>query len=97
MLYKVFAVYDTGVSVWFPPLYMRSIGEAMRWWIDACNDPQCKFSKHPADYILFDLGSFDDSNCKFDLFEAPVRLSVAIECKRSDLVEGGGLGAQAPQ
>lgn len=79
MILYVYGVFDSGISAWMAPLYMRNTGEALRWWQDICADPQSKVAKHPSDFTLFELGSWDDSNCKFNLNLAPVKLGTAIE------------------
>lgn len=79
MLLQVYAVYDSGISAWRLPMFARSKGEILRCWADAVNNPQSDFAKYPSDYTLFEVGSWDDANCKFDLLKTPVRIGVAIE------------------
>lgn len=79
MLMSVFCVYDSAISTWMNPLFCRNKGEMLRHFIDAVNDPQSKFAKHPTDYVLFELGTWNDDSCLFDLLKAPVRLGVAME------------------
>lgn len=79
MLFNVFAIYDTAVQTWRPPLYARSKGEILRSFVDAVNNPQTEFAKHPEDYTLFELGTWDDDKCKFDLLKTPVSIGKAIE------------------
>lgn len=79
MIMTVFAIYDSGVSTWMVPIFARNKGEIMRSFIEAVNNPESKFFKHPADYTLFEIGTWDDDKCVFDLLKTPVRLGVAIE------------------
>lgn len=79
MLLGLFAVYDSAIKTWMAPLYMRNKGEALRWWQEICNNPESKVAKHPADFTLFELGTWDDDKCNFDLLKTPVKLGVAIE------------------
>lgn len=79
MLLGVFAVYDSAISTWMAPIYMRNKGEALRWWQEICNNPESKVAKHPGDFTLFELGTWEDDKCHFDLLKAPVKLGVAIE------------------
>lgn len=60
MVTKVFAVYDLKVLAHMQPFFSESIGGALRAFEDAVNDPQCPFNKHPGDYQLFEIGSFDN-------------------------------------
>jgi len=79
MLMSVFAIYDSGISTWLPPLYARNKGEIMRWFSEAVNDSTSKLAKHPSDFTIFEIGTWDDGNCKFDLLKTPVSLGIAIE------------------
>lgn len=93
MLLGVFAIYDSGISTWMTPLYFRNKGEALRWWQEVCNNPEAKISKHPADYTLFELGTWNDDNNEFNLFKAPVKLGLALEYVKTIPAEGvKGLG-----
>lgn len=98
MLMKVYSIYDTAISTWRPPMFCRAKGEIMRWWVEVVNNPQTEIAKHPKDYVLFELGTWDDDKCKFDLLSAPVSVGVAIEYLNLDSKEGQGSGGRlAPQ
>lgn len=93
MLFGVFAIYDSGISTWLTPLYFRNKGEAIRWWAEVCNNPEAKISKHPADYTLFEVGTWNDDNNSFNLLAAPVKLGLALEFVKTIPAEGArGLG-----
>lgn len=79
MLFGVFGVYDSGISTWMPPLYFRNKGEALRWWQELCNNAESKIAKHPSDYTLFEVGSWNDDSNEFSLLKAPVKLGLALE------------------
>jgi hypothetical protein len=65
MILEVFTVYDSAVKAYLPPFYGRSKGEAIRSFTEAVNDRGHQFNKYPADYSLWHLGKFDDSNAAF--------------------------------
>ena len=79
MIKKLVSVYDAKAETFAPPVAAVALGEAVRSFEDAVNDPQCPFNKHPEDYTLFHLGEFDDSAAAFHLKEAPVSLGVALQ------------------
>lgn len=79
MLFKVFAIYDSAIQAWKPPMFCRAKGEMMRWWMEMVQNVQTDLGKHPADYTLFELGTWEDDKNKFDLYKAPVSLGTAIE------------------
>ena len=81
MIMKVFSVYDSAVGAYMTPFFMQSSGAAIRAFTDITNDLQSAICKHPSDYSLFELGSWDDATCAFTFLTAPVSLGCAIEYK----------------
>lgn len=79
MLLSIFAIYDSGISTWLPPIYSRNKCEMMRQFVDAVNDPKSNLAKHPGDYTLFSLGTWDDDKCVFNLLKTPEKIGIAIE------------------
>ena len=82
----VYAVYDAAVGAYLNPFYARARGEALRSFSQACNDEKHQFALHARDYMLFELGTFDDSNGSFETPAVPVRVIDAVSC-RVDAVE----------
>ena len=78
------SVFDSAVGAYSPPIFAKSKGEAIRSFSDACNDSSTAMSKHPQDYILFELGSFDELTGQFHTLDAPKSLGVAIEFVSSE-------------
>lgn len=62
MKYRIFAVRDGKVEQFFPPMCFQNAGEAERWLSDVCNDGKSAIWKHPADYALYELGTYDSEN-----------------------------------
>ncbi|QCQ84585.1 nonstructural protein [Blackfly microvirus SF02] len=54
------SVFDSKVGAYTPPFCVKTQGEAIRSFTDACSDDKLPFAKHPGDYRLFLLASFDD-------------------------------------
>ncbi len=79
MLQKIFTVYDSKAESYSNPVYLNSTGPAVRTFSDSVQDPESPFAKHPADYTLFELGTFDDVTAKMELLPTPKSLFVAIE------------------
>lgn len=59
MVLKAFAVFDTKAGSFLAPVFMPAVGMMTRAFSDAVNNPQHDFSKHPEDYRLANIGSFD--------------------------------------
>ncbi|QCQ84887.1 nonstructural protein [Blackfly microvirus SF02] len=56
------AVFDSKVGAFSPPFSVKTKGEAIRSFTDACSDDKLPFRSHPSDYRLFWLGEFDDNS-----------------------------------
>ena len=79
MIYKIYSVYDSKAEAYMQPSFMSAKGAALRSFTDAVNDSSHIFGKHPEDYSLFELGSFDDCSASFNLYASPQSLGVGIE------------------
>jgi len=79
MITKIFSIYDSKAENFNLPVYLQSSGLAIRTFSDSVLDPESPFAKHPADYTLFELGTYDDPTSTFDIFPTPKSLHVAIE------------------
>lgn len=61
----MFSVYDEKSEAFLLPFFLQTKGQAIRAITDCVNDTNHTFYKHPSDYTLFELGSFDDSTGLF--------------------------------
>lgn len=61
MQLRAFSVYDSKTEVYGPPMFFLTRGQAVRSFSDAANDEKAEFSRHAADYTLFEIGSFDQA------------------------------------
>ncbi len=64
MILKIFTIHDSKAGAFLPPFYLPQQGMAIRTFGDCVNDGKHEFSKHPEDYTLFLLGTFDDNTAK---------------------------------
>lgn len=62
MKLTVFAVRDLKALAFLQPFYSPSVGSALRAFGDACNESGSPFNKHPEDYQIFEIGSYEDSD-----------------------------------
>lgn len=58
-LQKLYSVHDSKAETFMPPFSVPSKGLAIRAFEDCINSDDHHFGKHPADYTLFEVGSFD--------------------------------------
>lgn len=77
----VFSMYDTKTEIYGVPHFMKSQGEALRAVMDMLLEDNL-ISRHPEDFILFQLGTFDDSDGTFT--EVKKSLCHVIDLKKGD-------------
>lgn len=64
MITKLYSIYDAKAEAYLAPFSFTHDGQAVRTFTDTIQEPTHQFSKHPEDYTLFSLGTFDDSNAE---------------------------------
>lgn len=65
MLLNVFAIHDAKAGFFQVPFYMPSVGQAVRALLDLCADGSNMIARHPGDFSLYHLGTFDDATGRF--------------------------------
>lgn len=81
MTKNIYSVYDVKAELYGPPFALKSHGEALRGFQDLCEDRSTMVGRHPGDFKLVQLGTFDDVAGRLVSLEAPLSLSFG-----SDLV-----------
>ena len=61
MIQKVFSVFDIKAACYSAPFFQHNDSVATRSFIDVVNDPKSAVYIHPEDYILREIGEFDDN------------------------------------
>lgn len=56
---NIYAVYDSVADVFLQPYYMHDDKPAIRVFRDLQSDPESQLSKHPDDYELFVIGTYN--------------------------------------
>ena len=78
MLYKVYTVYDTKAEIYMNPFFQKARGEAIRSFTNLANDESTTVGKYPADFVLFEIGEYDDSSGEL-ISGVHTSLGVALE------------------
>lgn len=78
------SVRDSKADAWQSPLFFQSSAQAVRSFIDAVNDRSTEFGKHPEDYTLFELGTFDQRSGEIEVHIAPQALGVGVNFIREE-------------
>lgn len=82
---SVYAVYDSKVKYFHQPMFMRNKGEALRSWENVANEKDHAISRHPEDFILFELGEYDDQTAQITMLKTPESLGMASQFKRTEI------------
>lgn len=61
MITNAYSIYDTKALVYYTPWFQPTDGAAVRILTDLVNDTGTNIGKHPADYVLYKIGTYDDS------------------------------------
>lgn len=59
---NAYTLYDVKSLTYSNPFYAPTHGAAIRIVQDAAQDPNTSLGRHPADFILYCVGSFDDQS-----------------------------------
>lgn len=62
----VFAIYDAAAEAHLPPMFFPTKGMAIRSFADAVNAEDSAFCRHAADYTLFHIGSYSESDARLE-------------------------------
>lgn len=62
MQLKAYAVHDGKGKYFGLPFFMQNAGMATRAFSDLVNDPQSSVNRHPEDYVLYEIGIYDDQS-----------------------------------
>lgn len=78
----VVSVKDRLSDIYSQPMYFPTEGMAIRSFQDALGDSQNAMSKHPDDYDLYVLGTFDDQLGQFTNERQPRQIAIGKQLKQ---------------
>lgn len=64
MILRAYSIFDTKALNYHAPFFMNTNGQAVRAFSDLANDLNTTVGRHPADYILYCVGTFDDATAE---------------------------------
>lgn len=84
MKYKVVCVRDRAADCFGQPQFVLSVGAAIRGFGDEINRAADNngFYKHPEDFDLYELGTFDDQDATFECSESPRQIAIGKDLVR---------------
>lgn len=74
---EIIAVHDRQLDAYMRPFTAQSIGQAIRSFRDEVNRADSELHKHPEDYTLFKLGTFDEYTGYVQPTPKPEQLALA--------------------
>lgn len=78
----VCSVRDRAIDAFGQPFCVTAVGSAIRSFTDEVNNPKSDLvAKHPDDFDLYLLGTFNDESAKFDLLDSPRQIAVGKDLK----------------
>lgn len=79
----VFSVRDSRLDgLFMTPFFFAHKGQALRAWEDMCSNPELMMCKHPSDFILFEVGSFDTDTGRIHPHAELQQISTALDVAR---------------
>lgn len=75
----IISIRDIVANAYSTPTYHQSKGSALRAFGNEVNraDENNTIYKHPSDYEIYALGTFDDEKAEFELYSKPEQLGLA--------------------
>lgn len=74
---KVFSLLDSKTGHFSPPFFTHHVGNAIRMCIDVASDMSTQIARHPADFILCQLGTWDDQSGQFET-SVPMQIGAVV-------------------
>lgn len=59
---NIYSIYDSKTGVFNTPFFAMNNATAIRTFSDAANDTQTNINRHPEDFSLFHIGTYDEES-----------------------------------
>ena len=86
MTIHVFAIYDSAAEAYLAPFTANTLGLAERMFSDMVNQDGHQFNRHPADYTLYRIGTFETNTGSISETEFTNMGNGLIALNETDLV-----------
>jgi hypothetical protein len=67
MIHQVFSVFDNKAEFFMPPFMTVHRAQAVRLMMDECSRAESLLARHPADFTLYRIATWDDQNGRYEL------------------------------
>lgn len=85
MITKAFSVYDSKAEMFHVPFFMNTTAAGMRAFEQLINDPNSMPAKYPGDFVLYEIGEFDDSSGTVSAYPTQKHLGIGSQFVKSPL------------
>lgn len=82
MKLKVFSVYDGKIGAFMRPFFDAHTGNALRSFEEACKEPSSPFAKFSSDFVLYEIGVFDDESGLMTSHNPLIQQATSLEYAR---------------
>jgi len=76
---KIYAVYDNKAEAFMQPFFSETAGLALRAYSENIKNPESVFNKHPNDFCLYEIGTWDEAEGTIENYAENKNLGMAIE------------------
>lgn len=83
-IHVTLAVRDTQLAAYGRPFYAPTIGSGIRAFEDEANHKDSMINRHPEDYELVQLGTFDDESGRHSNLDTPLQLATGKSVTRRE-------------
>lgn len=84
MKINAYVIFDHPAKLYNKPFYLLNDNVAKRAMQDLINDPQTDIARHPTDFSLWFIGTYDDTTATFCPVDTPQIICRAHELTASD-------------
>lgn len=70
----VVSIHDSALAAFMQPFFVPTTGMAVRSFTDEVKRAESPMFRHRSDYILYEVGSFDEETGKFENLDTPRQL-----------------------
>ncbi|AKI26941.1 DNA binding protein VP4 [Gokushovirinae Fen7875_21] len=83
MKFEIVAIRDQAAAVYSRPFFVPTLGMAMRSFYDEAqrDAPDNELFRHPEDFTLWHLGTFDDNTGRFSNLEVPEQIATGKQMR----------------
>jgi len=85
MILFVACVRDAKTDVYSQPMFFVTRGVAIRSFSEECESTTSALNKHPQDYAMFQIGTYDDNSGALVSLPQPQQIALAMDFKKEQL------------